>query len=161
MAKKKSFNSVTGCNMRPGDLLGSGTISGSTPDSLGSMLELSWKGSREVNLENGNASDPANTKRKFLKDNDSVIMTGCARRDGHCVGFGSVSGKLLPAGTSVATNSLLPTPYSFGNLNFKLYSYWRSSSSWRVRIALALKGLAYEYVAVDLKPVIYILQILY
>lgn len=138
--------SVAGCNMRAGDLLGTGTISGTTPDSLGSMLELSWRGSREVKL--ANASDPENSVRKFLKDGDRVTMIGYAQGDGYRVGFGEVSGRVLPANTKpsplIVTTSLP---------NLKLYSYWRSSSSHRVRIALNLKGLPYEYVAIDLLPV--------
>ncbi len=76
--------------MRPGDLLGSGTISGPTDDSLGSMLELSWRGAREVKLKNDKT-------RKFLQDGDTVIMSGYAQGQGYRVGFGEVSGKILPA----------------------------------------------------------------
>ena len=73
-----------------GDLLGSGTISGATEANFGSMLELCWKGSREVDL-GGEA------KRKFLKDGDNVTMRGFCQGDGYRVGFGSVSGEVLPA----------------------------------------------------------------
>jgi fumarylacetoacetase len=83
-------HTVTGCNMEPGDLFGSGTISGSTDDSLGSMLELSWKGSREVTF-------PDKTVRKFLKDGDSVNIKGYCEGDGYCIGFGDCEGKALPA----------------------------------------------------------------
>ncbi len=76
--------------MRPGDLLGSGTISGPTDDSLGSMLELSWRGAREVKLKDDKV-------RKFLADGDTVIMNGYAQGEGYRVGFGTVTGKLLPA----------------------------------------------------------------
>jgi len=93
MKQQLVHHSVTGCNMQPGDLLGSGTISGSTETSLGSMLELSWKGSREVKLQGSDLT------RKFLKDGDEVIMSGFATRDGQRVGFGTVTGKILPAGS--------------------------------------------------------------
>jgi fumarylacetoacetase len=83
-------HTVTGCNMRPGDLLGSGTISGPTPESYGSMLELSWKGSKTIDIGGGNT-------RKFLQDNDEVLMTGFCQGDGYRVGFGDCNGKILPA----------------------------------------------------------------
>jgi len=62
-------HTVTGCNLRPGDLIATGTISGSTPDSYGSMLELSWRGSKPLVLDE-------NVTRKFLEDGDTVTMTG-------------------------------------------------------------------------------------
>jgi fumarylacetoacetase len=83
-------HTVSGCDMHPGDLLGSGTISGATEANFGSMLELCWKGTREVDL-----GDEA--KRKFLKDGDNVTMRGFCQGDGYRVGFGSVSGEVLPA----------------------------------------------------------------
>eukprot|EP00116_Pleurobrachia_bachei_P004596 sb/3464858/ len=84
-------HSVTGCNMQPGDLLGSGTISGKEDGELGCMLELCWKGTREVKLgESGEI-------RKFLKDGDDVIITGYAQGMGYRVGFGECTGKVLPA----------------------------------------------------------------
>eukprot|EP00301_Raphidiophrys_heterophryoidea_P011468 c17584_g1_i1.p1 GENE.c17584_g1_i1~~c17584_g1_i1.p1 ORF type:complete len:434 (-),score=117.13 c17584_g1_i1:128-1390(-) len=83
-------HTVTGCNMRPGDLLGSGTISGPTPDSFGSMLELSWKGTKPIAFPNGEV-------RRFLQDGDTITMTGFCQGNGFKVGFGGVSGKILPA----------------------------------------------------------------
>ncbi|KAJ7372879.1 hypothetical protein OS493_016806 [Desmophyllum pertusum] len=83
-------HTVTGCNVRPGDLMGSGTISGETPDSYGSMLELSWKGTKPLDLGGG-------VTRKFLQDGDEVIMTGYCQGDGYRVGFGECRGKILPA----------------------------------------------------------------
>ena len=140
-AQQLVHHSVTGCKMNPGDLLASGTISGPTDNSFGSMLELSWKGSRTVNLG-------GDEERKFLNDGDTVIMEGCCSKDGFGrVGFGLCSGKILPAGTSIPPAPKDPPRYS----NFKLYSYWRSSSSWRVRIALVAKGIAFEIVPVNLK----------
>jgi len=85
-----AHHTVTGCNVQPGDLMGSGTISGQEKESFGSMLELSWKGSREVPIGNGEV-------RKFIKDHDDVIMTGYAQGDGYRVGFGQCTGKVLPA----------------------------------------------------------------
>ena len=64
-------HTVTGCNLRPGDLIATGTISGPTPESMGSMLELSWRGSKPLVLDE-------NCTRKFLEDGDTVIMTGKA-----------------------------------------------------------------------------------
>lgn len=83
-------HTVTGCNVRPGDLMGSGTISGTTPDSFGSMLELSWKGTKPVDLGGG-------FTRKFLQDGDEVIMTGYCQGNGYRVGFGECRSKILPA----------------------------------------------------------------
>jgi len=90
MKQQLAHHTITGCNMRPGDLLASGTISGPEPSSFGSMLELSWRGSKPVPLTEGG-------ERKFLKDGDNVIMTGVCRGKGFNVGFGSVEGVVLPA----------------------------------------------------------------
>ena len=68
----------------------SGTISGPTPDSYGSMLELAWRGSKPLSLDNG-------AERKFILDGDTVIMKGHAEKDGVRVGFGEVSTQVLPA----------------------------------------------------------------
>src|SRR5208282_3246462 len=90
LAQQLAHHTVNGCNMRPGDLLGSGTISGPTPDSLGSMLELAWRGTRLLTLASG---EP----RSFLQDGDRVIMTGWCQGDGYRVGFGEAAGTVLPA----------------------------------------------------------------
>ncbi|CAH0551577.1 unnamed protein product [Brassicogethes aeneus] len=84
-----AHHTVTGCNLNPGDLMGSGTISGDTSDSFGSMLELSWKGTKPLTLRDG-------TQRKFLQDGDTVTMTATCAGDGFNVGFGSCVGTLLP-----------------------------------------------------------------
>jgi fumarylacetoacetase len=76
--------------MRAGDLLASGTISGPTPDSYGSMLELTWRGSKPIELSSGET-------RKFLSDNDTVTLTGWCQGDGYRGGFGHVTSQLLPA----------------------------------------------------------------
>merc|ERR1711879_784329 len=86
MKQQLVHHSSTGCNMQPGDLLGSGTISGETPDSYGSMLELSWRGSKPINLAGGEV-------RKFLKDGDTVIMSGYCQGEGFRVGFGDCVGQ--------------------------------------------------------------------
>jgi fumarylacetoacetase len=90
MAQQLAHHTVNGCNVRCGDLMGSGTISGPTPDSYGSMLELAWKGTKPLKLSDG-------TERKFIQDNDSVIMRGYCEKDGVRIGFGEVRAKVLPA----------------------------------------------------------------
>ena len=90
MAQQLAHHTVNGCNVRCGDLMGSGTISGSTPDSYGSMLELAWKGTKPLTLKDG-------TERKFILDNDTVIMRGHCEGNGVRIGFGEVSAKILSA----------------------------------------------------------------
>ncbi len=90
MAQQLAHHTVSGCNVRVGDLMGSGTISGTTPDSYGSMLELTRNGAEPVTLADG-------SRRGFLEDGDDVIMTGYCQGEGYRVGFGAVSGKILPA----------------------------------------------------------------
>ncbi|CAN7984030.1 unnamed protein product [Ixodes hexagonus] len=90
MKQQLAHHSVTGCNMQPGDLLGSGTISGPTEDSYGSMLELCWKGTKQVPLKNGET-------RTFLKDWDEVVIKGYCQANGKRVGFGECKGVVLPA----------------------------------------------------------------
>jgi len=83
-------HSITGCNMRPGDLLGSGTISGPTPESYGSLLELCWKGTKPINLPNGEV-------RRFLLDGDTINLSGFCQNSSVRLGFGPCSGQILPA----------------------------------------------------------------
>lgn len=90
ICQQLAHHTITGCNMRPGDLLASGTVSGPTPDSYGSLLELTWRGTRPLQLPNGET-------RRFLEDGDTVILTGWCQGDGYRVGFGEVRGTLLPA----------------------------------------------------------------
>jgi fumarylacetoacetase len=90
LAQQVAHHTVNGCNLRPGDLLASGTVSGPTPDSYGSLLELAWKGTRPLSLPNGET-------RSFLQDGDRVILTGWAQGDGYRVGFGEAAGVVLPA----------------------------------------------------------------
>jgi len=90
MAQQLAHHAATGCNMRTGDLLASGTISGPEKSSRGCLLELTWRGEEPVELRGGG-------KRTFLEDGDRVTMTGYAQGDGYRVGFGEVTGSLLPA----------------------------------------------------------------
>ena len=90
ICQQLAHHTVNGCNAQSGDLLGSGTISGPDKHERGSMLELSWRGAETVELANGET-------RKFLADGDTVIMRGHCEADGIRIGFGEVSGKLLPA----------------------------------------------------------------
>lgn len=90
MAQQLAHHTVNGCNIRVGDLYASGTISGPTPDSYGSILELAWKGTKPIKLADG-------TERKFLNDGDTIIIKGFAEKDGIRIGLGEVVGKIVPA----------------------------------------------------------------
>lgn len=90
MSQQLAHHTVNGCNINVGDLYGSGTISGKAKSSYGSMLELSWRGTRPLKMVDG-------TERKFIQDYDTVIMRGHAEKNGIRVGFGEVRGKVLPA----------------------------------------------------------------
>jgi fumarylacetoacetase len=90
MAQQLAHHTVNGCRVNSGDLMGSGTISGPTPDSFGSMLELSWGGKNPLTLKDG-------SERKFINDGDTVIMRGYCQNNDVRIGFGEVSSKLLPA----------------------------------------------------------------
>ncbi|MEF8815410.1 MAG: fumarylacetoacetase [Salinibacter sp.] len=90
MRQQLAHHTVNGCNARPGDLLASGTISGPTEDSYGSMLELSWRGEEPVSL-------PGDETRSFLEDGDRVIMRAYAQEEDYRVGFGTAEGQVLPA----------------------------------------------------------------
>ena len=90
MAQQLAHHTSNGCNIRCGDLLGSGTISGKSEDSFGSMLELTWRGTKPLKVKDG-------SERKFINDGDSVIMRGHSELNGIRIGFGELSSKLLPA----------------------------------------------------------------
>ena len=90
LCQQLAHHTVNGCNIRGGDMLASGTISGADESSYGSMLELSWKGTKPLKLNSGE-------ERKFIADNDEVIMRGHAVHDGVRIGFGEVRSKVLPA----------------------------------------------------------------
>ena len=76
--------------INPGDLMASGTLSGSNPESYGSMIELSWKGTKSIKLNDGST-------RTFLQDEDEVIITGYCQGEAYKIGFGNCIGKILPA----------------------------------------------------------------
>jgi fumarylacetoacetase len=90
MSQQLAHHTVNGCNMRIGDLCGSGTISGPDAGSYGSMLELTWKGTKPIPMPDG-------TERKFINDNDTIIMRGYGEKNGIRVGFGEAVVKILPA----------------------------------------------------------------
>ncbi|TAF85156.1 MAG: fumarylacetoacetase [Flavobacteriia bacterium] len=90
MSQQLAHHTVNGCNVRCGDLMGSGTISGPTPDSYGSMLELAWKGTKPIQMPDG-------SERRFIQDHDTVIMRGFCEQNGVKIGFGEVRSLLLPA----------------------------------------------------------------
>jgi fumarylacetoacetase len=85
-----AHHTVNGCNIQVGDLYASGTISGPSPGSYGSMLELAWNGQKPLTMPDG-------TERKFIEDGDTVIMKGLAEKNGVRIGFGECKGKILPA----------------------------------------------------------------
>jgi fumarylacetoacetase len=87
-----AHHTSNGCNLRPGDLLASGTISGPTPDSYGSLLELSWRGTKPLRF-------PGDEERRFLEDGDTVTIKGWCQGQGYRIGFGEVRGTVLPAVT--------------------------------------------------------------
>lgn len=87
-AQQLAHHTVNGCNIQVGDIYASGTISGPSPGSYGSLLELGWNGQRPIHLPDG-------SERKFLEDGDTVIMRGHAERDGVRIGFGECLGKIM------------------------------------------------------------------
>jgi len=91
IAQLVTHHSMNGCNLRPGDLLGSGTQSGPLPSEAGSILELSSGGKSPITLPNGE-------QRAFLEDGDTIIFKGgCSGFDAVQIGFGEVRGTVLPA----------------------------------------------------------------
>ncbi len=90
VAQQLAHHTVNGCNLQPGDLLASGTISGPTEESRGCMLELTWRGANPLKLPNGEM-------RKWLEDGDTLTITGWCDGDGYRIGFGEVSGRVLPS----------------------------------------------------------------
>ena len=90
MAQQLTHHTVNGCNVRSGDMMGSGTISGPTKDSFGSMLELTWRGQNPIQLNDG-------SERKFVNDGDTVTLRGYSEHKGVRIGFGACEAKVLPA----------------------------------------------------------------
>jgi fumarylacetoacetase len=85
-----AHHTVNGCNIQVGDVYASGTISGPSPGSFGSLLELTWNGQRPLHFPDG-------TERTFLEDGDTLVLKGHAAKDGVRIGFGECRGKILPA----------------------------------------------------------------
>jgi fumarylacetoacetase len=90
MAQQLAHHTINGCNVRIGDMMASGTISGPTPDSFGSMLELAWGGKNPITLKDGST-------RTSIQDGDTVIMRGYAEKNGIRIGFGECRSKILPS----------------------------------------------------------------
>ena len=91
IAQLVAHHTSNGCNLRPGDLLGSGTVSGPEPESRGSLIERTWRGRDPLRLPNGEA-------RSFLEDGDEIILRGACERPGFArIGFGECSGMVVPA----------------------------------------------------------------
>jgi fumarylacetoacetase len=90
MVQQLAHHTVNGCNLRSGDMMASGTISGPDEGSFGSMLEISWQGTKPVQMPDG-------TERRFIQDGDTVIMNGQCEKNGIAIGFGELRTKVLPA----------------------------------------------------------------
>ncbi|HET9419069.1 MAG TPA: fumarylacetoacetase [Chthoniobacterales bacterium] len=90
ISQQLAHHTVGGCNLEPGDLLASGTISGATEESRGCMLELTWRGAKPLKLPNGET-------RKWLEDGDTLAITGWCDGGDYRVGFGEVTGRVVPA----------------------------------------------------------------
>ena len=90
MAQQLAHHTVNGCNVQSGDMMGRGTISGPTKAEYGSMLELTWRGQNPITLKDG-------SQRKFINDNDTIVMRAHCKNDEIRLGFGDCSGKVLPA----------------------------------------------------------------
>ena len=90
MPQQLAHHTINGCNINAGDMLASGTISGNTPEAFGSMLELSWKGTKPIPMPDG-------SERKFLHDDDTLIIKGHCEANNYRIGFGDVKSKILPA----------------------------------------------------------------
>ncbi|WP_158960546.1 fumarylacetoacetase [Myroides fluvii] len=89
MSQQLAHHTINGCKINAGDLMGSGTISGPTPNSFGSLLELTWAGTNPLTLEEG-------TTRTFIEDYDTITMKGYCQNDDIRIGFGEVRSMLLP-----------------------------------------------------------------
>lgn len=90
MEQQLAHHTVNGCNINVGDMMASGTISGPQSHEFGSMMELTWRGTKPIKLSDG-------SERKFVNDNDTIIMKGYCKKDSIRIGFGECLAKLLPA----------------------------------------------------------------
>jgi len=90
VVQQLAHHTINGCNIGTGDVYASGTISGPAEGSYGSMLEIAWKGTKPVQMNDG-------TDRKFIHDHDTVYMRGFGEKGGVRIGFGEVSTKILPS----------------------------------------------------------------
>lgn len=90
MEQQLAHHTVNGCNINVGDMMASGTISGPEPHEYGSMMELTWRGTKPITLNDG-------TERKFVNDNDTITIKGHCEKNGVRLGFGECTAKLLPA----------------------------------------------------------------
>lgn len=90
MEQQLAHHTVNGCNINVGDLMASGTISGPDPKEYGSMMELTWRGTKPITLKDG-------SERKFVNDNDTITLKGYCEKEGIRIGFGECTAKVLPA----------------------------------------------------------------
>lgn len=90
MEQQLAHHTVNGCNINVGDMMASGTISGPQPHEYGSMMELTWRGTKPMTLKDG-------SERKFVNDNDTIVIKGHCENNGVRIGFGECRAKLLPA----------------------------------------------------------------
>jgi len=103
IAQLIAHHTINGCNLRPGDLLGSGTVSGNTPDSRGCLLERTWRGTEPLEL-------PTGERRAFLEDGDEVTLRGYCQRPGlPRIGFGECRGRIVPCGDQLGTRRVGPS----------------------------------------------------
>ena len=90
ICQQLAHHTITGCNVRPGDMMASGTISAPSEEGYGSLLELTWKGTKPLRFPDGE-------ERKFIQDGDTVTLTGWCQGEGYRIGFGEATGRILPA----------------------------------------------------------------
>ncbi|MEI6020936.1 MAG: fumarylacetoacetate hydrolase family protein, partial [Bacteroidota bacterium] len=90
MEQQLAHHTVNGCNLNVGDLMGSGTISGPLASEYGSLMELTWRGTKPIIMPDG-------SERKYVNDGDTIIMKGYCEKNGMRLGFGECKGTVLPA----------------------------------------------------------------
>ena len=102
MNQQLAHHTVNGCDIHAGDMMASGTISGNIESAYGSMLELTWKGTKPLSMPDG-------TERKFINDGDTVIMKAHSFKNNIRIGFGEVRTKVLPSKYNPICNQLILT----------------------------------------------------